>query len=423
MTAKQYMGEIAQFVYDELTFFRFVAIVVGAAVLVIMVIEACLGFHAAYVFNSGAVAGLMATAAITLAIFKGVWLTAALDFLKRRSYTAAGGAVILGALCHLYSMQAGLGLAAEGRDAVTSDRGAQIQARARAQDAYDTAKRQVGAGQRPSLQVKDDIQATELVLRDAQTRQAAAVAERDAQKASGLGPRYNQAVADERIASQKVEEARTKIESLKSEMTLARQAENAVADMKAAEIALGKLNAPTHADPQAHNLSSYLNAFGFNSTAAGVSLALPLPLVLFVEFAGVLGLMIAASFWQMGSPVRPEPVQQASYAVATRIIEAQPQPVAMLPEPLKPEEQALRDLKSLIAHGNAIGQKVGTSSRKLIAHFNAEMGRSYAHSTFAGWASTWVKEGKIQKVAVGKNTFYDLPPMNRLAARRELRAA
>jgi hypothetical protein len=395
----------AHFAMSKLSFSRATAMIVGACAFIMMAADAFLNYAGAHIMAPGHMATAFAAAAFVAVIVKFFWLSALVQAIRAKAWHVAVGAVCVGLMFHAYSIFSAMGLASVGRDEVMSARGDKQEAKARALEAYNEAKRRVDslAGQRPSETVLAAITAAEGELKVAQAREA------DERKTK-CGSRCETAMAD-------TSAAQSKIAALKGDLALSVKAEQAKADIIEAKARLETIVAPKHIDPLAAGLATYL-PFETDTVSKGI----PLLPTLIVEFGPGLTLMIAAFLWTLGAPtVEAQPIQR-EVAVATRIIEAQPQPVAMLPEPLKPEEQALRDLRELIAHGNHLGRKTPAAGRPLVEHFNNELGRKYSHSTFAGWAKAWVEEGKILKATEGKKVFYTLPPVNRFAA-RQLRVA
>jgi hypothetical protein len=414
------VAHFAMMQMGRLTFSKFAAGLFAIAAVGLLIVDASLGYEAAYVFNTGGTAWLMAIGAVMAAVLKFGWLTGVMWAARLRWWGVVIGGVLLGILCHAYSMQAALGLAASGRDTVTSSRDGQIQLRSRAEEAYALAKARVEkfAGQRAAVKVQEDIASTELTLKDAQTAQVSASSRQAAEKASGLGPRYNLAVEDEKSAARKVEVLRAKLESLKGEVTLSRQAERADEDLKHAKDELAKISAPAHKDPQAYALSSYLNAFGLPATVDGVSLAMPLPLVFLVEFGGGLGLMLAAALWQGTPAPRVEAeATKPSGGIAIAVPAPRPQPVAPLalpPAPVSPEEAAYRKLRHLIVQE---GGKIPSGGRAIAKALNVP------HSSMAEYLKRWDANGRIVRIADGKEKMIGLPIKARMQTSRELQMA
>lgn len=396
----------AQIAMERLTFSRMTAMIVGGCAFIMMAADAALNYAGAHIMAPGHMATAFAIAAFVAVVAKFFWLSTFVQAIRAKAVHVAIGALIAGVMLHSYSILSAMGLASVGRDEVMSARGDLQEAKARALEAYTEAKsRRDGlSGQMPSATVLASIAAAEAELRVAQSREA------DERKVK-CGVRCETAMAD-------IKSAEAKIASLKGDLALSVKAEQAQIDVTEAKAKLEAIVAPKHIDPLAAGLAIYLPA-----SVETVSKGIPLLPTLIVEFVPGIFLMIAVFLWGP-APAEARIEVAPQVVMATRVIEAQPQVRAMLPEPLKPEEQALRDLLELIAEGNRIGRKTPVAGRALVEHFNNPnvLGRSYSHSTFASWAAKWLKEGKVGKVAEGKKAFYVLPPQNRYAS-RQLRAA
>ncbi len=396
---------------------RFGAMVLGCAALAIAGCEIWLSHSAAHTLATGTTASLLAIIAAAAALGKTFWVSCVTLFWRKRLYAGIAAAVLFGIIVHVYSIQAVLSLAATGRDATVSERGHVIGNRERVAEQYETAKRTVAAlaGQRAAAEVANDLRAAEADLEAAKRSQSSAESQALAQLSTGVGPRYNEAVADGKAAAAKISTLENRIRTLTNEKKASIQAEQAGVQMRELGARLEGMGAPGHKDPQAAVIQDYLGLVGINATERGVGLGTLLPILVIVEFGGMLLMTLATQLWVAGSPVYAAAKPSGGVAVLTR----QPMPPMLPPVAPSPEEKAFKALSRVIVLEKS--GKIEASGRTLADHLEVP------NATLATYLNKWEEERRIVRTRVGDKWAISLPVLERAAAkasaRREMVAA
>lgn len=391
----------AQNAMAHLSFSRMTAAIVGVCAFIMMAADAALNYAGAHIMAPGHMATAFAIAAFVAVVAKFFWLSTFAQAIRVHAWHVAVGALIAGVLLHSYSILSAMGLASVGRDEVMSARGDKQEAKARALETYTEAKARVDslAGQRPSATVSAAIAAAENELKVAQSREA------DERKIK-CGTRCEAAMVD-------IKSAEARLAALKGDLALSVKAEKAQIDLIEAKAVLATIVAPKHIDPLAAGLAIYLPA-----SVDTVSKGIPLLPTLIVEFVPGILLMIAVFLWG-GAPQKMEAeIRKPSGGIAVAIA-APPRnipdaPLMLPPAPLSPEEMAYRKLRHLITQE---GGRIPAGGRAIAKAL------SVPHSSMAAYLIKWDANGRIVRIADGKEKMIGLPIKAKLLTQRELQTA
>jgi hypothetical protein len=302
--------------------------IIGAGVILTLMAFAIAGagaflnFKGAHFMVPGAAGEVVAGAAVVAEFVKTFWLTGLNMALSSRLWAAAMGVIVLGVTLHAFSLVCAIGVTAAERATVQDEKG-------------DMQSRKKRAGE---------------ALTEARSR---------------------------------VEALSGKATTVKAELALTKQLDQAKLDVKEARERLDALKAPGMIDPQSEALAAYLPV-----SADRLSRALPLLPSLVVEFGPCLTLLLASVFFGAGRR-EAVTVEKATAAI----------PALEMPE----------DEREAAALTKATGLVLAAKGALEISHRQLAAVLAAPKTTVGDWLKRWHDGGHLQVRADGQKTVLLLP--------------